>query len=84
MNYINNRKKIMTLFSLFLSFFQKDHVSDTSRIILLKQYGKLILVNTSITYIVSEVTPRLFQKRKHSALPPHTHIHIYYTPFLFW
>lgn len=64
--WINNRRKIMKLFS--LSF----KGSDTSGIILLKQYGKLILGETTITYI--QLVKLLQHFTKGSITPaPHTY-----------
>ena len=72
MYYLNNN----------IPFFLKDHVSDTSEKILLKQYEKLILIKICYLYTINEITPTLLGKKKHNAPYHPTHNTDTHTHFL--
>lgn len=71
--------KLACITFIIIILFLKDHVSDTSEKILLKQYEKLILIKICYLYTINEITPTLPGKKKHNApttlhTQKHTHI----------
>lgn len=56
--------KLVCITLIIIILFLKDHVSDTSEKILLKQYEKLILIKICYLYTINEITPTLLGKKE--------------------